>query len=74
MITTDIHEYRKDYYKRNRKYLLDYSKWYYSKQKCLEGKIKKSEVKTKPYRSCIVDINKPQPFRIRHGTFTITWD
>ena len=74
MITTDIHEYRKDYYKRNRKYLLDYSKWYYSKQKYIQGKINKSEIKRKPYRSCQpLDLNKPQPFQIRHGAFC-PWD
>jgi|DEB0MinimDraft_6_1074348.scaffolds.fasta_scaffold03948_4 hypothetical protein len=74
MLTQDIEDYRKSYYKKNQQYLLEYSKWYYSYRKYLDGKCDYDDVRDKPNRN---DFNKNKDgkpeghFSIQKGEFIL---
>lgn len=74
-LTSDINEYRKNYYQSNKKYLLEYSKFYYLKKKFKNNKKRvgntrsKTEYKTKKK----TEIKNATPFRKEDGVFIITF-
>ena len=58
MLTENMIEYRKDYYKNNRDYLLNYSKWYYRYLKYERGEITFEDLDNKPTRIKLVKKKK----------------
>jgi hypothetical protein len=44
----NIQEYRKEYYRKNKHYLIAYQKWYYSNRRYEAGVISKFEIFPKP--------------------------
>ena len=48
MLTQDMRKYRREYYKKNREYLLNYSKWYYTYLKYVNNQIPIEKVLKKP--------------------------
>ena len=73
MRTADIKEYRQTYYRDNREYLLEYSKWYYSQKKYMAGELDISELKPKPVRKK-QDKNVDKIIKIKQGSFTVVFE
>lgn len=74
MLTEDIQEYRKIYYRKHRQYLLEYSKWYYSTNQYNLGNSKKREIIKKPIKIKIKKEKKEKKkkqFTITKGNFTL---
>lgn len=76
MLTDDIKEYRRIYYRKHREYLLGYSKWYYSKLKFMKGLIVEDEMIIKPFKEVKEKKkkkNKETGFIKSHGTFILVF-
>jgi len=76
LLTENIQEYRKIYYRKHRDYLLDYSKWYYSLNKYYAGKCNIEDIIEKPIKPKKKEekIKKNKiPFTINKGTFILTF-
>ncbi len=74
MLTEDIKEYRRIYYRTHRDYLLGYSKWYYSKLKFTKGLINEDSVITKPFKEIKEKKKKKKTntgFIKSHGNFIL---
>jgi len=74
LLTSDIKEYRKDYYRKHKEYLLEYSKWYYSYQKYLSGKCELKDVRIKPKKKIYGKKKKNNLFKIIKGPILIVFD
>lgn len=76
MITHDIKSYRKDYYRKHRDYLLEYSKWYYSFNKYKNGMCELSEVRNKPKKMFNRKNRKKKEneFAVFQGPIILTFD
>ena len=69
---SNIQEYRRDYYRKNKEYLLSYQKWYYSNRRYEIGLINKSQVFPKPDREERFTVKKKKEentLRISKGKF-----
>lgn len=73
----NIQEYRKEYYRKNKNYLLSYQKWYYTNRRFQAGLIDKSFVYPKPdknERYTVKEKKMQNSLIIEKGNFTITFD
>ncbi len=72
-----IQDYRKEYYLKNKDYLLSYQKWYYSKRRYELGIIKECQVYPKPRREETFSEKKKKEDKFMkktYGSFTIHFE
>ena len=73
----DIQEYRRQYYLKNKEYLVRYQKWYYSNRRYQAGIIEEDEIYPKPKREQTYSEKKKKEDKLmkkRYGTFTIIFE
>lgn len=73
----NLQEYRRQYYRKNKDYLLSYQKWYYSNRRYQLGIIEKSEVFPKPNRGETFSEKKKKEEKLMkktYGSFTIHFE
>ena len=72
-----IQDYRRDYYRNNKDYLLSYQKWYYSNRRYELGLIKKKDIYPKPNRRETYSVQKKKEkmfLKKTYGNFTIHFE
>lgn len=73
----DIKEYRRQYYRDNKEYLLAYQRWYYSTRRYEAGLIEEKDIPSKPSplkRKYAKEKKELKQMTKKYGTFIISFE